>query len=79
MVCDRTVWNDALWLYKKAELEQTGRPKDISRLCITEAKKTAMRAWLSEVSSVVLQQSFIAFPEECPFSIAECLDEDFLA
>ncbi|MDJ0578229.1 MAG: DUF29 domain-containing protein [Xenococcaceae cyanobacterium MO_234.B1] len=23
--------------------------------------------------------SIIAFPEECPFSLAECLDEDFLA
>jgi hypothetical protein len=23
--------------------------------------------------------SILAFPEECPFSIAECLDEDFLA
>lgn len=23
--------------------------------------------------------SIVAFPEECPFSLAECLDEDFLA
>jgi hypothetical protein len=22
--------------------------------------------------------SVVAFPEECPFSLAECLDEDFL-
>lgn len=57
MGCARVVWNDALWLYKKAELEQTDRPKNISRLCITEAKKTKEREWLSEVSSVVLQQS----------------------
>lgn len=57
MGCARVVWNDALWLYKKAERENTDRPKNISSLVITQAKKTPERSWLSEVSSVVLQQS----------------------
>ena len=57
MGCARVVWNDALWLYKKAEIEGIDRPKNISSLVITQAKKTEARKWLSEVSSVVLQQS----------------------
>lgn len=57
MGCARVVFNDALWLYKKAELERTDRPKNISSLVITQAKKTEERAWLGEVSAVVLQQS----------------------
>ncbi len=57
MGCSRVVGNDALWLYKKAEIEGTDRPKNISSLVITQAKKTESRSWLSEVSSVVLQQS----------------------
>ncbi len=28
MGCARVVWNDALWLYKKAEIEGTDRPKN---------------------------------------------------
>ena len=44
-------------LYKDAEASGTDRPNKISSLCITLAKKTEARAWLSEVSSVVLQQS----------------------
>jgi putative transposase len=55
--CSRTVWNDALWLYKNAELDNLDRPKNISSMVITQAKKTESRKWLSEVSSVVLQQS----------------------
>ena len=57
MGCARVVWNDALWLYKKAERQKTDRPKNISSVVITQAKKTEARKWLSEVSSVVLQQS----------------------
>ncbi len=57
MGCACVVWNDALWLYKKAEIEGTDRPKNISSVVITQAKKTEARKWLSEVSSVVLQQS----------------------
>ena len=57
MGCARVVWNDALWLYKKAEREKLDRPKNISAVVITQAKKTEERKWLSEVSSVVLQQS----------------------
>ncbi|ELS04528.1 transposase, partial [Xenococcus sp. PCC 7305] len=57
MGCARVVWNDALYLYKKAEANKQDRPKKISSLVITQAKKTESRAWLKEVSSVVLQQS----------------------
>ena len=57
MGCSRVVWNDAWWLYKNAETNNTDRPKKISNLVITQAKKTESRKWLSEVSSVVLQQS----------------------
>lgn len=57
MGCARVVWNDALRLYKDAERDGTDRPKKISNLCITQAKKTQERAWLADVSSVVLQQS----------------------
>ena len=57
MGCARVVFNDALWLYKKAELENTDRPKNVSSLVITQAKKTEARIWLGEVSAVVLQQS----------------------
>ena len=53
----RVVWNDALWLYKNAALKNLDRPKNISSLVITQAKKTESRKWLSEVSAVVLQQS----------------------
>lgn len=53
----RVVWNDALWLYKQAFKEEKELPKNISKLVTTDAKKTASRHWLKEVSSVVLQQS----------------------
>ncbi len=53
----RLIWNEALWLYKKAEKEKADRPKNISSVVITQAKKTEERKWFSEVSSVVLQQS----------------------
>jgi putative transposase len=57
MGCSRVVWNDAWWLYKNAENNSLNRPTKISNLVITQAKKTEERKWLSEVSSVVLQQS----------------------
>ncbi len=57
MGCSRVVYNDALVLYKNAERNNTNRPTKVSNLVITQAKKTPERAWLSEVSSVVLQQS----------------------
>ncbi len=56
--CSRVVWNDALWVYKNAWNNGQGRPKDVDKLVITQAKKTEARAWLSEVSNIVLQQSF---------------------
>jgi putative transposase len=56
--CSRVVWNDALWIYKNAQRNGEKRPKDVDKLVITQAKKTESRAWLSEVSNIVLQQSF---------------------
>ncbi|MGW2109191.1 RNA-guided endonuclease InsQ/TnpB family protein [Streptomyces sp. NPDC001948] len=57
--CARVVFNDALRARKDAH--EQGRPYprtgDLSKQIITEAKKTPERAWLAEVSAVVLQQS----------------------
>lgn len=57
--CARMVWNDALRIRRDAHRQGQPRPKagDLSKQVITEAKKTGERAWLSEVSAVVLQQS----------------------
>ncbi|MFD7897531.1 RNA-guided endonuclease InsQ/TnpB family protein, partial [Streptomyces sp. NPDC059743] len=57
--CARVVYNDALRARETARAGGEAFPKtgDLSRLLITEAKKTEARAWLSEVSAVVLQQS----------------------
>ncbi|MFF4622626.1 RNA-guided endonuclease InsQ/TnpB family protein [Nonomuraea jabiensis] len=53
------VWNDALAARKTAR--KAGLPyigdAEIQRLVLTQAKRTPERAWLAEVSSVVLQQS----------------------
>ncbi|MBB6349657.1 putative transposase [Nonomuraea muscovyensis] len=57
--CARVVFNDALALRNHAH--EQGLPfltdADLSRAVITEAKKTPRRAWLGEVSAVVLQQA----------------------
>ncbi|MBC2864245.1 RNA-guided endonuclease InsQ/TnpB family protein [Streptomyces mexicanus] len=57
--CARVVWNDCLRDRKKAHA--AGLPyvtsAELSRLRITQAKRTEERAWLTEVSAVVLQQS----------------------
>ncbi|MFB7914838.1 helix-turn-helix domain-containing protein, partial [Streptomyces sp. NPDC056061] len=57
--CARVVWNDGLRLRQDAYKQGLERPKaaELSKRFITEAKKTEERAWLSEVSAVVLQQS----------------------
>lgn len=53
--CVRVVWNDALVLCKQSEkLPSNG---DLQKVCITQAKKTKDREWLSEVSNIPLQQS----------------------
>ncbi|MDW6064904.1 transposase [Streptomyces sp. FXJ1.4098] len=55
----RVVWNDALRVRREAYAK--GLPRltaaELSKRVITEAKKTPERAWLGEVSAVVLQQS----------------------
>jgi transposase len=57
--CARVVYNDGLRL--RDEAYKAGRPwvsdGDLLRLVTTEAKRTPDRAWLAEVSAVVLQQS----------------------
>lgn len=57
--CARVVFNDALRARKEAHEQGLPFPKsgELSKQVITEAKKTPDRAWLSEVSAVVLQQS----------------------
>lgn len=57
--CARVVFNDALRARKDAHAQGLPFPKsgELSRQVITEAKKTGARAWLGEVSAVVLQQS----------------------
>lgn len=57
--CARVVFNDGLRARRAAHA--AGLPylhdAELSRLVITQAKKTPERAWLSEVSAVVLQQA----------------------
>ncbi|MFD5789246.1 RNA-guided endonuclease InsQ/TnpB family protein [Streptomyces sp. NPDC127037] len=57
--CARVVFNDALRARETARAAGEALPRtgDLSKLLITEAKKTDERAWLGEVSAVVLQQS----------------------
>ncbi|MCQ1581072.1 RNA-guided endonuclease InsQ/TnpB family protein [Streptomyces parvus] len=57
--CARVVFNDALRARETARGEGMPFPKagDLSKALITEAKNTPERAWLGEVSAVVLQQS----------------------
>ncbi len=57
--CARVVWNDCL--RDRREAHAAGLPyvtsAELSRLRITQAKRTEERAWLADVSAVVLQQS----------------------
>ncbi|MFD7231030.1 RNA-guided endonuclease InsQ/TnpB family protein [Streptomyces sp. NPDC059881] len=57
--CARVVYNDALRARETARSEGMPFPKTghLSKTLITEAKQTPERAWLGEVSAVVLQQS----------------------
>ncbi|MEW2258722.1 RNA-guided endonuclease TnpB family protein [Streptomyces sp. NPDC047869] len=57
--CARVVYNDALRARETARSEGLPFPKtgDLSKQLITDAKQTPERAWLGEVSAVVLQQS----------------------
>ncbi|MFF3889304.1 RNA-guided endonuclease InsQ/TnpB family protein [Streptomyces sp. NPDC001914] len=57
--CARVVYNDALRAREDARREGLPFPKtgDLSKLLITDAKHRSDRAWLREVSTVVLQQS----------------------
>ena len=56
--CARVVWNDALAIYNQAYVEGNIRPYVVDKLVITQDKKSEERAWLAEVSNIVLQQSF---------------------
>ncbi|MFE4422123.1 RNA-guided endonuclease InsQ/TnpB family protein [Streptomyces sp. NPDC056817] len=57
--CARVVYNDALRARETAREQGLPFPKtgDLSKRLIAEAKNTPERAWLGEVSAVVLQQS----------------------
>lgn len=57
--CGRVVFNDALRLRQDARVDGLRYVSDgeMSRRVITEAKRTGERAWLGEVSAVVLQQA----------------------
>ncbi|MFJ7293180.1 RNA-guided endonuclease InsQ/TnpB family protein [Streptomyces collinus] len=57
--CARVVWNDCLRDRRGAHVAGLPYVKsaDLSRLRITQAKRTEERAWLADVSAVVLQQS----------------------
>ncbi|MBE9169822.1 transposase [Pleurocapsales cyanobacterium LEGE 06147] len=56
--CARVVWNDALAIYQEAANNKLPFPKEVDKRVITQAKKTPERAWLSEVSNILLQQSY---------------------
>jgi putative transposase len=53
--CCRVVWNDALALCKQSEKFPSN--SELQKICITQAKQTQEREWLSEVSNIPLQQS----------------------
>ncbi|MBE9046513.1 transposase [Pleurocapsales cyanobacterium LEGE 10410] len=53
--CVRVVFNDALALCNKSE--NLPKNSELQKICITQAKKTEERQWLSEVSNIPLQQS----------------------
>ncbi|MEU9364472.1 RNA-guided endonuclease TnpB family protein [Streptomyces avermitilis] len=57
--CARVVFNDAVRAREDARAAGKPFPKaaELSRTLITQAKRTAERAWLGGVSAVVLQQS----------------------
>jgi putative transposase len=57
--CARVVYNDALRLRRTAHANGDSYVSDgdLSKQVITEAKATESRAWLGEVSAVVLQQA----------------------
>ncbi|MFI1486005.1 RNA-guided endonuclease InsQ/TnpB family protein [Streptomyces sp. NPDC020747] len=57
--CARVVWNDALAVRRAAHERGLPFPKtgELSKLLITQARRTDERAWLTEVSMVPLQQS----------------------
>ena len=65
--CARVVFNDALRLRQQAH-EAGGKylsDGDLSKLVITQAKGTPERAWLGEVSAVVLQQALADLNTAC--------------
>jgi putative transposase len=57
--CARVVYNDGLRLREQAFQAGLPYPSDgeLSRRVVTLAKQTQSRAWLGEVSAVILQQS----------------------
>ncbi|MGF1576545.1 MAG: helix-turn-helix domain-containing protein, partial [Cyanophyceae cyanobacterium] len=59
--CARVVWNDAL-AYCQQTREQRGKTPsgyDLKKIVVTQGKQDPRRAWLAEVSSVVLNESVL--------------------
>jgi putative transposase len=59
--CARVVWNDAL-AYCQQTREQRGKTPsgyDLKKIVVTQGKQDPSRAWLAEVSSVVLNESVL--------------------
>lgn len=57
--CARVVFNDAVRAREDARAAGEAFPRagELSKALITDAKRSAERSWLGEVSAVVLQQS----------------------
>ncbi|MCL2938317.1 MAG: helix-turn-helix domain-containing protein [Trichodesmium sp. MAG_R02] len=57
--CVPVVWNDSLTCCQRKYAQKEKKPtnSELQKQFITQAKKTEHREWLSEVSSVPLQQS----------------------
>ncbi len=57
--CARVIYNDCVAARRRAQTEGLPYPTAavLSKTLITDAKRTPARAWLAEVSSVVLQQA----------------------
>lgn len=55
--CVRVVWNDALALCRNSEKLPSN--VELQKICITQAKKTKEREWLTQVSNIPLQQSIV--------------------
>ncbi len=75
--CSRVVWNDAVALCKEKYHNGEKKPNNtqLTKVLITEAKKTEQREWLKEVSSISLQQSLRDLDQAFENFFASCKGE----